>query len=162
MLNDSTNPQAWQASLPKKCVAAGALFLDQQGRLLIVKPTYKPLWNIPGDIVEADESPRQGCRREVKEEIGLDKSLERLLCVEYSAGTDSDVEKLLFVFWGGVLTAEEIATIRLPAEELSDHCFLPVDEALALLPPAKATRVCRSLQVVEKGGAFYRESGQDE
>lgn len=158
MKEDNAHYQTWQTSLPQKCIAAGALFLDQQGRLLIVNPTYKPLWNIPGGIVEEGESPRQGCEREVKEEIGLDKSLERLLCVEYSAGKDSDVEKLFFVFWGGVLTVDEIAAIRLPPDELSDYCFLPVDEALALLPSTKAARVHYSLAVVKGEGALYRES----
>lgn len=116
------------------------------------------MWNIPGGVIEANESPRQGCRREVREELGLDKTLERLLCVEYTPAVAKEAEKLVFIFWGCVLTAGEIATIHLPVDELSEYCFLPVEEALALLPPDKAARARHSLTMVDKEGAAYRET----
>jgi ADP-ribose pyrophosphatase YjhB (NUDIX family) len=40
-------------------VAAGLLVHDDQGRVLMVKPTYKDGWDIPGGYVEPDESPAQ-------------------------------------------------------------------------------------------------------
>ena len=51
-------------------VAAGALFFDDQGRVLLVHPTYKDTWDIPGGYVERGESPAAACRRELKEELG--------------------------------------------------------------------------------------------
>lgn len=54
-------------------VAAGALFLDSGGRVLLVHPTYKDIWDIPGGYVERGESPAAACRREVAEELGLDR-----------------------------------------------------------------------------------------
>ena len=33
-------------------VAAGALFRDAGGRIMLVKPHYKPQWDIPGGIVD--------------------------------------------------------------------------------------------------------------
>lgn len=158
MANEPVDRQSWLAGVPQKRVAAGALFLDDAERLLIVKPTYKPLWNIPGGVIEANESPRQGCQREVLEELGLHKALDRLLCVEYTPAVGKETEKLVFIFWGGVLTTEEIATIRLPPDELSEFCFLPVAEALTLLPPDKAERVRHSLAMVDREGAAYRET----
>ena len=38
-------------SLPKKRMAAGCLFFDAHGWILLVKPTYKPTWEIPGGVV---------------------------------------------------------------------------------------------------------------
>lgn len=38
-------------------VAAGVLIRDAAGRILLVKPTYKDGWEIPGGYVEPDESP---------------------------------------------------------------------------------------------------------
>ena len=35
-------------------VSAGALVFDRAGRLLILKPTYKSGWTIPGGVMEAD------------------------------------------------------------------------------------------------------------
>ena len=73
--------RAWYESLPKKRMGSGALFLNEQGLLLLVNPTYKPQWEIPGGLVELNESPHTACIREVKEEIGLKIEPERLLCL---------------------------------------------------------------------------------
>ena len=53
-------------------VSAGALVFDRAGRLLILKPTYKSGWTIPGGVLETDgETPGDAGRREVAEELGL-------------------------------------------------------------------------------------------
>ena len=147
----------WQESLPKKRMGAGALFLDEQGRLLLVNPTYKPQWEIPGGIVEQDESPRQACIREVQEEIGLVKPVERLLSVSYAAAKVNRTEGLMFIFWGGVLTAKEIAEIRLQAAELSEYRFVALAEALTLLTPSLGERVRRSLEILPTERTLYLE-----
>lgn len=148
----------WQETLPKKRMGAGALFLDEQGRLLLVNPTYKPEWEIPGGIVEQDESTRQACIREVREEIGLTKPIERLLSVSYKAGHANQTEALMFVFWGGVLTAEDIAAIRLPTAELSEYRFVTLAEALTLLTPALGERVRQSLEILPTERTLYLET----
>jgi ADP-ribose pyrophosphatase YjhB (NUDIX family) len=68
------------ASLPRRRIAAGALIRDQTGRICLVDPTYKDFWQLPGGTVEADESPSAGCRREVREELGLEIDLGPMLC----------------------------------------------------------------------------------
>jgi hypothetical protein len=35
-------------ALARKRMAAGALFRDEDGRVLLVNPTYKPTWDLPG------------------------------------------------------------------------------------------------------------------
>ena len=50
----------YTATLPRKRMAAAVLFFDAADRLLLVEPTYKPTWELPGGTVEADESPRAG------------------------------------------------------------------------------------------------------
>jgi hypothetical protein len=46
------------AGLPAIPASAGALIFDQTGRMLILKPTYKSGWTIPGGVMEADgETP---------------------------------------------------------------------------------------------------------
>jgi 8-oxo-dGTP pyrophosphatase MutT (NUDIX family) len=71
------------ASLARKRMAAGALFRDEDGRVLLVDPTYKPTWDLPGGAVEKEESPYAACRREVAEELGLDRSPGRVLVVDW-------------------------------------------------------------------------------
>ena len=147
----------WLESLPKKRMGAGALFQDEQGRLLLVNPTYKPQWEIPGGIVEQNESPRQACRREVYEEIGLTKPIERLLSISYAAANDRRTEGLMFIFWGGVLTPAEIEMIRLPVTELSEYRFVTLAEALSLLAPTLGERVRRSLEILPTEQTLYLE-----
>jgi ADP-ribose pyrophosphatase YjhB (NUDIX family) len=51
-------------------MAATAFFRDEQGRVLLVNPSYKETWDLPGGAVKAEESPHAACRREVAEELG--------------------------------------------------------------------------------------------
>ncbi len=58
--------------LPRVPASAGALLHDDGGRILVLKPTYKRGWTVPGGQMEEDgESPWEACRREVAEETGL-------------------------------------------------------------------------------------------
>src|SRR4051812_12725094 len=99
-------------------VAAGALFVDDRGRVLLVHPTYKDTWDIPGGYVERGESPAAACRRELKEELGIDRTPLRLLNVDW-APNDREGDKLLFLFDCGELGDDELR-ISLPSDEL-DH-----------------------------------------
>lgn len=72
----------YDRKLPRKRVAAGVLFFDADGRVMLVDPVYKDPWEIPGGAVEWDESPRDGAVREVKEELGLAWRPGRLLGVD--------------------------------------------------------------------------------
>jgi ADP-ribose pyrophosphatase YjhB (NUDIX family) len=126
--------EAFYLSQPRKRMAAGALLFDDAGRLLLVKPTYRDLWGIPGGGVEADESPRVGCERELAEELGLERAVRRLLVVGWKRPEPPQDESLLFVFDGGVLTADEIGAIRLPPDELSTFAFVDRADVPGLLP----------------------------
>lgn len=147
----------WDANLPMKRMSAGALFLDAQGHLLLVNPTYKPQWEIPGGIVEANESPREGCIREVQEEVGLSIAPDRLLSVGYQRSRDGRFDGVHFIFWGGLLDADTIARIRLPLDELSEFGFFPLHEAQQRLTPFLGERVRRSLAVVGTERTLYFE-----
>src|SRR5215510_1060950 len=100
-------------------MAATAFFRDAEGRVLLVNPVYKETWDLPGGAVEAEESPHAACRREVREELGLDRPPGRILAVDWVPSTPDRPEGLIVVYDGGVLSAEETAAIRLPPEELA-------------------------------------------
>jgi 8-oxo-dGTP diphosphatase len=78
-------------------LAAGVLFFDAAGRVMLVRPTYKSGWDIPGGYVERDESPLAACRREVREELGIALTIGRLLVVDWAPHPDEG-DKLLYVF----------------------------------------------------------------
>ncbi|MCX6716561.1 MAG: NUDIX hydrolase [Candidatus Taylorbacteria bacterium] len=68
-------------NLPKKRMGAGAIFLNEKDEILIVKPSYKDFWSMAGGVVEKNESPKDACIREVKEEIGINLKEAKLTTV---------------------------------------------------------------------------------
>ncbi|MCM4082247.1 NUDIX domain-containing protein [Paractinoplanes hotanensis] len=56
--------------LPRKRMGTGVMFTNQDGHVLLVEPTYKDYWEIPGGAVEADESPRATTIREIVRNSG--------------------------------------------------------------------------------------------
>nr|WP_033338677.1 NUDIX hydrolase [Catenuloplanes japonicus] len=140
-------------------MAAGVLFVDDADRVLLVEPTYKDVWELPGGSVEANESPRAAAVREIEEELGLVVEPGRLLAVDWLPPRDGRTEGLMIVFDGGVLTAEQIAAIRLPADELRSWAWSTREEQERLLPPVLARRAAAALTA--RGGAVtaYLENG---
>lgn len=47
------------SEMPTKRLAADCVLTDEAGHLLVLDPPYKATWDIPGGIVEVDESPRR-------------------------------------------------------------------------------------------------------
>jgi 8-oxo-dGTP diphosphatase len=138
--------------------AAGALILDEDGRVLLVEPNYKDYWEIPGGLIEVGETPSQGCAREIAEELGLTREPGRLLVVDWAPHREWG-DRVLFVFDGGVLTPPDIAAIRLQPEELDSYVFLPPAEALERLIPRLRRRVAAALQARAENRTLYLEYG---
>jgi ADP-ribose pyrophosphatase YjhB (NUDIX family) len=134
-------------------VAAGALIRDTQGRILLVRPTYKDGWDIPGGYVEPGESPAAACRRELREELGLDRHPGRLLLVDWAPHPDEG-DKLLFVFDGGTLSNTSEA--KPDGTEVAEARFVASVEIASLMPPRLARRITTATTAPEDS---YAENG---
>ncbi len=106
-----SDPQAWRAHLaegnanqPRKRVSADAIIRDIHGRLLLVDPKYKPDWDTPGGMAEANEPPHLAVQRELQEELGLDLHVKRLLCVDWIAPHEPWDDLIVFIFDADTLT----------------------------------------------------------
>lgn len=139
-------------------VAAGALFLDASSRVLLVEPTYKDTWEIPGGVVDVGESPRETCAREITEELALTRSPGRLLVVDHCRRPYVRWEGLRFVFDGGGLQPAEIARIVVPGDELRSFRFVDSEQLPELAAAPLATRVTVALQA-SIGETLYLENG---
>ena len=139
-------------------VAAGVLIHDDQGRILMVKPTYKDGWDIPGGYVEPDESPAQAAEREVEEELGLRRPPGRLLVVDW-APHPVEGDKLLFVFDGGTLTPAEVDAIQLGADEIAEARYWSPSHLDELAPARLVSRLRLALDALSGGKTLYAERG---
>ncbi|OHV32005.1 NUDIX hydrolase [Parafrankia colletiae] len=139
--------------------AAGALFFDEEGRVLLVEPSYKPGWDIPGGFIEPGESPYAACVREVEEEIGIVPPIGPLLVVDWASdGRVGDM--LLFVFDGGLLPTAWRDRIRLDMNEIINCAFTPLSEVGEVLPVLHARRVRAAAGLRgQHHGAGYLEHG---
>jgi ADP-ribose pyrophosphatase YjhB (NUDIX family) len=140
-------------------MAAGALFRDGTERVLLVDPTYKETWDLPGGAVEAEESPHAACRREVGEELGLDRPPGRVPAVDWVPSRPERPEGLIVVYDGGVLSAEEIAAIAVADDELAEFAFVDKDEVPALVTPLLGRRIAACLAAVDAGTVAALENG---
>jgi 8-oxo-dGTP pyrophosphatase MutT (NUDIX family) len=149
--------------------SAGALCRDIHDRVLLVKPTYRDdTWLLPGGGAEAGESPLEACRRELREELALDRRLGGLLAqcwigpeapeaVRRGAHFPGDV---MSVFDGGILDEQQISAIRCPDDEIAEFGFFSSVQAADVLSPLNERIVLASLRAVLAGtGTAYLEDG---
>jgi len=152
-------PDQYVASLARKRMAAGALFRDARGRVLLVDPAYKPAMDLPGGAVEAEESPHAACRREVAEELGLDRAPGRVLAVDWVPSRPERPEGVVIVYDGGILADEEISQIVLGDGELTGIRFVPPDEVASLVTPLLARRIAACVAAADAGTVAALENG---
>jgi 8-oxo-dGTP diphosphatase len=160
--------------LPAIPASSGALIFDRDRRLLILKPTYKQGWTIPGGVMEADgETPWEACQREVREETGLRVDRARLACVDFRRprparpgrpGCPARPERpggMRFLFDCGTVDEDGLGTVVLQEEEISESRLLPLPEALPLLSKPVRRRVRATARALRRGaGVVYLEDGR--
>jgi 8-oxo-dGTP pyrophosphatase MutT (NUDIX family) len=148
--------------LPRIPASAGALIEDGAGRLLILEPTYKSGWTIPGGQLEADgETPWEGCCREVTEETGLTVTTGRLVCVDFLRPRPDRPGGLRFLFDCGVVGPEQQDAIVLQVEEIRSHRWAAPEEASRLLSGPVGRRIDQALAARHAGvDTVYLEDGR--
>ena len=138
-------------------MGSGALIRDPGGQVLVVEPTYKDTWELPGGSVEADESPRAACVREIEEELGLAIVIGRLLCVERQGPEPDRSESVMFIYDGGTVRDPEV--IRLSDDELASFRFVEPSQLDALMQARLARRVRAALRALADDTLVELENG---
>jgi 8-oxo-dGTP diphosphatase len=154
----AAGPSAEMISLPRIPASAGALIFDREARLLILKPTYKSGWTIPGGVMEADgETPWEACRREVREECGIDVGNGRLACMDFRRPRPGKPGGIRFLFDCGRIGDASLAAIVVQPEEIAGYRMAALPDALKLL----RSPIRRRLRAVSSGrGLVYLEDGR--
>ncbi len=124
--------------------AAGVLF-DDDARMLVVRDLDSGNWVAPGGYLDPDETPRECCERELREELGVRVRATRLLGtfsgpefrITYRNG--HEVQPAITCFECELLDLD--AVIVTDGEEIGEHRWVTPDElrALPLQPWATTT-----------------------
>lgn len=162
------DPEAYKRHLaegnahqPRKRTGADVLLRDEAGRILLVDPTYKPDWDLPGGMCEANEAPHDAAVREVREELGITVELGDALCIDWVPPHGPWDDSIMFIFDGGVLAEKVIGELRLVSEEVREFAFVDLDEAKARLRPYYWHRVRTAVTALHAGRTSYvYEGGQ--
>jgi 8-oxo-dGTP diphosphatase len=145
-------------AVPRIPASAGAMIFDRKGRLLILKPTYKAGWTIPGGEMEADgETPWEACQREVAEECGLAVRRARLACVDFRRPRPGRSGGMRFLFDCGRLDDDALAAVTVQADEISQYRIVKMSTALTLLSGPIRRRVKAGSSTA---GTVYLEEGR--
>lgn len=67
-------------------------FIHRDGKVLLIKRKFEPnkgKWSLPGGLLELGEDPEEGAKREIREEVGLETTVEGLLQVANEVISDA-------------------------------------------------------------------------
>ncbi|GAA2778339.1 NUDIX hydrolase [Kitasatospora sp. CM 4170] len=161
-----TDTDAWNAYLAegnarqaRKRVAADVILRDQAGRVLTVNPTYKEGWDLPGGMAEANEPPDEAAVRELREELGLEITIHRLLVVDWVAPHGPWDDQIAFIFDAGILGPDLAAGVRPYDDELSEAVFLPSAEVADRLQARQRNRLNAAVRAIADGSIRYLRDG---
>lgn len=154
-----SEPTAFRALLnsflPRKR-AIGQMFVrDPDDRVLLCQLTYKSDWDLPGGVVEVNESPREAVAREVTEELGLEIPAGDLLLTDWLPPWGGWEDALCLVFDGGVLDPSALEAVVRQEREIRSVEFCTLEQVRERAADFTARRV----EAVLSGRTGFTESG---
>lgn len=149
-MNELLPDAVYFASLPKVITSGAVILRDEHGRVLIEKPNYREHWLLPGGGVDPGEDARACARREVREELGLDLPIGRLLAVHWMPSRAPVAAPMgaHFLFDAGVVPAARLEADVVPQVAELDDWMLADEGQLDLLGAWGASRARRGLAVL--------------
>jgi 8-oxo-dGTP diphosphatase len=123
---------------PRHSVSVAAVITDDQDRVLVVQRRDNGKWEIPGGVLELDESIHDGVRREVQEETGVLVEPERLTGIY----KNMKLGVVALVFHARIVSGEPG-----PAEESQAVDWWTRDEVMKQMTETFAVRILDALDV---------------
>jgi ADP-ribose pyrophosphatase YjhB (NUDIX family) len=121
----------------RKIEGAQSIVVDD-GKVLLIRTTYRPYWEFPGGKVEKLEMPERAAIRETKEEARV-----HIAQIKRKLGTYVDkrgcAEVTIHVYIAGEW---EMLDLWEPNREISERAFFPIDA----LPPDVSPATLRRIQ----------------
>ena len=145
------------ARLPKKRLIAQGLIRSTEGDVLLCQLTYKQAHDLPGGIVDPDESPAMAVLREIEEELGLVLEAHALRAVNWLPPYRGWDDALLCLFDLGVHDRSLVEHPDLERREIRSVRWARPEEIPDLVAPYTARMIAAAL--AETPGTLYLEDG---
>lgn len=145
------------AKQARKRISAKVVIRDEAGRIILVNPTYKEYWDLPGGMVEANEPPRRAAEREITEELGFHPKIGDLLGIDWIGSHGPWDDQLIFTFDGGILADVAMRKLRIVDGEISEFGFFLSSNASRLLRNDVAQRLMHAVESLETYHIRYME-----
>lgn len=161
----SHEPEGFRALLnsflPRKRAIGQMLIRDDDDRVLLCQLTYKSDWDLPGGVVEVNESPALAVTREVTEELALTIPAGTLLLTDWLPPWSGWDDAVCLVFDGGVHPATVVDQVVPQAREIASVAFSTLAEIDEHCTDFTARRI-RAALARAKGADWpvYTESGR--
>lgn len=112
-------------------VAQKAIIYRKDKVLLVRDPRMKNLiWEIPGGRLNESEEPKEGLEREIREELGVDCTVEEVIFLkQFRQGTENAQNALVLVYKA---TIADNAVLSPDPHEVGEFAWFSKDEALSL------------------------------
>lgn len=144
------------SSLPRKRVISQGLLRDERGRILLCELTYKREWDLPGGVVEPNESPADGLLREIHEELGVSATIHGLRTVNWLPSWRGWDDACVLVFDLGTVDSRLVQSMTLQRTEIVNVHWCDDD-----IVRDRATQVTiELLDAIDAGAPPYREHGR--
>ncbi|WP_330174520.1 NUDIX hydrolase [Streptomyces sp. NBC_01498] len=145
-----------RAEQPRRRIGAVVLVRNNAGDVLLVKPTYKEGWQLPGGAAHQGEKVSDAAARELKEETGLNIDVTHFVALDHVPANEEtgSPEGFNVVCNGGTLTAQDAANVAVPedaAKELSSLRWVPLAELDSHALPYQERRIRQAVAAIEQG-----------
>lgn len=157
----SDEERVFYAGLPRKLCGAGMIITRGQGtdtpEILIVKPSYKDGWSLPGGAVNKNESPRDGAIREMIEEIGDCADVGSLVSIEYEPRNEVHSDMVHYLF---MATIKPGIDPKPDGVEIIDARWIAISNMDSYIPHGLAACVRGGLTAAQKHQIDYQGEAQ--
>lgn len=137
------------ASLPRKHMSAGVLLRREDDRILLVEPSYRPNWDIPGGVVYPDEA---SWRTAVREELGIERSLGLPLVIDHVPADGQMPKGIAWIFDKGRIDDAVVDILALTDPEIVSADLYPPAEITGKVSASLARQLNVAVEAAAKGG----------
>ena len=110
------------------------VLLVKEGRVLLVRHTYRSGWHMPGGGIKRGETVETAARREVREETGAEMGKVKLAGIFSNLGSRSSGHDILF-------SCEEFIVTGKPDHEIAEARSFALEELPADVPHSQRRKI---------------------